>query len=91
MYLSSVRVSIAEESVVDHRVQLQYKVYEWEGKYIEVKSIEAKSKSNEAQPSWTWTWTRWTCLRCTCLPTSQLCIQVGEDHVQLLMDFILVH
>ena len=25
------------------------------------------------------------------LPTSQLCIQVGEVHVQLLMDFMLVH
>ena len=35
MYLSSVRVNIVEESVVDHRVQLQCKVYEEGGKYTE--------------------------------------------------------
>ena len=35
VYLSSVRVNIAEESVVDHRVQLQCKVYEEGGKYTE--------------------------------------------------------
>ena len=33
VYLSSVRVNIAEESVMDHRVQLQCKVYEEGGKY----------------------------------------------------------
>ena len=32
MYLSSLRVNIAEESVVDHRVQLQCKVNELGGK-----------------------------------------------------------
>ena len=35
VYLSSVRVNIAEESVMDHRVQLQCKVYEEGGKYTE--------------------------------------------------------
>ena len=35
VYLSSLRVNIAEESVVDHRVQLQCKVDELEGKYTE--------------------------------------------------------
>ena len=35
MYLSSPRVNIAEESVEDHRVQLQCKFYEMEGKYTE--------------------------------------------------------
>ena len=37
MYLSSPRVNIAEESVEDHRVQLQCKFYEMEGKYTEAK------------------------------------------------------
>ena len=37
MYLSSLRVNIAEESVVDHRVQLQCKFDEKEGKYTEAK------------------------------------------------------
>ena len=37
MYLSSPRVNIAEESVVDHRVQLQCKFDEMEGKYTEAK------------------------------------------------------
>ena len=37
MYLSSPRVNIAEESVVDHRVQLQCKFDEKEGKYTEAK------------------------------------------------------
>ena len=37
VYLSSLRVNIAEESVVDHRVQLQCKFDEKEGKYTEAK------------------------------------------------------
>ena len=37
MYLSSPRVNIAEESVEDHRVQLQCKFDEMEGKYTEAK------------------------------------------------------
>ena len=37
MYLSSLQVNIAEESVVDHRVQLQCKFDEKEGKYTEAK------------------------------------------------------
>ena len=37
VYLSSPRVNIAEESVEDHRVQLQCKFYEMEGKYTEAK------------------------------------------------------
>ena len=37
MYLSSPRVNIAEESVEDHRVQLQCKFDEKEGKYTEAK------------------------------------------------------
>jgi len=37
VYLSSPRVNIAEESVEDHRVQLQCKFDEMEGKYTEAK------------------------------------------------------
>ena len=37
MYLSSPRVNIVEESVEDHRVQLQCKFDEMEGKYTEAK------------------------------------------------------
>ena len=37
MYLSSPRVNIAEESVENHRVQLQCKFDEMEGKYTEAK------------------------------------------------------
>ena len=38
VYLSSPRVNIAEESVEDHRVQLQCKFDEKEGKYTEAKT-----------------------------------------------------
>ena len=37
MYLSSLGVNIAEESVVDHRVQLKFKFDKKEGKYTEAK------------------------------------------------------
>ena len=54
-----------------------------EDKYTEAKSINAKSKSNEAQPSWTWTWLRWTWLRCTCPPPSATSVQCWREGRQV--------
>ena len=44
MYLSSPRVNIAEESVEDHRVQLQCKFDEMEVKYTEAKQYKRNRK-----------------------------------------------